>query len=194
MSLPDKLLNKILSGCAKNDRLAQEKLYKAYYQQMLSICYRYLNDIDLAHDALNTGFLKAFQNIQTFNNSKGNFNSWLSTIIIRNAIDIRRSEIKFNICPDLLNEEEQVFILPEVLANLFSEDIFKKLQQLPKASSLVFNMYVIDGYSHKEISEKLNITESTSRWHLSEAKAKLRSMLLKDDEYLINNDQKQKMR
>jgi len=176
MNLFSKQDTKLIKGCKANERQAQERLYKLYYADMLRICFRYLKSDDLAQDALNTGFLKIFQHIQTFDAKKGEFGAWIRTVMVRSCIDIGRREAKFNetVSPD---EIEEIFIQPSVLDKLFVEDLLKLIRLLPTATQLVFNLSVIDGYSHKEIGEHLNITESTSRWHLSEAKKQLREML-----------------
>ncbi|MFC1222815.1 RNA polymerase sigma factor [Pedobacter sp. BG31] len=176
MNLFSKQDTKLIKGCKANERQAQEGLYKLYYADMLRICFRYLKSDDLAQDALNTGFLKIFQHIQTFDAKKGEFGAWIRTVMVRSCIDIGRREAKFNetVSPD---EIEEIFIQPSVLDKLFVEDLLKLIRLLPAATQLVFNLSVIDGYSHKEIGEHLNITESTSRWHLSEAKKQLREML-----------------
>ncbi|MFF5382880.1 RNA polymerase sigma factor [Pedobacter suwonensis] len=176
MNLFSKQDTKLIKGCKANERQAQEGLYKLYYADMLRICFRYLKSDDLAQDALNTGFLKIFQHIQTFDAKKGEFGAWIRTVMVRSCIDIGRREAKFNetVSPD---EIEEIFIQPSVLDKLFVEDLLKLIRLLPTATQLVFNLSVIDGYSHKEIGEHLNITESTSRWHLSEAKKQLREML-----------------
>jgi RNA polymerase sigma-70 factor (ECF subfamily) len=177
MNLFFKQDTKLIKGCKANERQAQEGLYKLYYADMLRICFRYLKSDDLAHDALSVGFLKIFQHIQTFDAKKGEFGAWIRTLMVRSCIDISRREAKFNetISQD---EIEEVFIQPSVLDKLFVEDLLKLIRLLPTATQLVFNLSVIDGYSHKEIGEHLNITESTSRWHLSEAKKQLRKMLV----------------
>ncbi|WP_343522429.1 sigma-70 family RNA polymerase sigma factor [Pedobacter sp.] len=177
MNLFFKQNTKLIKGCKANERQAQEGLYKLYYADMLRICLRYLKSDDLAQDALNVGFLKVFQNIQTFDAKKGEFGAWIRTVMVRSCIDVNRREAKFN---EMINQDEieEIFIQPSVLDQLFVEDLLKLIRQLPTATQLVFNLSVIDGYSHKEIGEHLNITESTSRWHLTEAKKQLRKMLV----------------
>lgn len=176
MNLFFKQETKLIKGCKANERQAQEGLYKLYYADMLRICFRYLKSDDLANDALSIGFLKVFQHIHSFDAKKGEFGAWIRTVMVRSCIDMGRREAKFN---EAVNPEEieEVFIQPAVLDKLFVEDLLKLIRQLPTATQLVFNLSVIDGYSHKEIGENLNITESTSRWHLTEAKKQLRRMI-----------------
>jgi len=176
MDLFVKQTTKLVKGCMANERSAQEGLYKLFYAGMIRLCYRYLKSDDLAKEALNAGFLKVFRNISSFDYQKGELHTWIKTIMVRTCIDLNRKELKFVTDP-LGAEIEDVFILPQVLQKLYAEDIVSSIQQLPAATRLVFNLYVVDGYSHKEISEQLNIGESTSRWHLTEAKKQLRELL-----------------
>lgn len=188
MDLSKKQSLKLVEGCMRNERLSQETLYKAFYAQMLRICYRYLKTKDLAQEALNSGFLKVFQNIKTFNAEKGDLGAWVCTIMIRTAIDQGRKEFKFSTIAYDDQDTGEYFIDPNVLSKLYAEDLLKNIQQLPDATRVVFNLSVIDGYSHKEISDQLQITESTSRWHLTEAKKKLRILLQTGDNTNLSTD------
>ncbi|TCD00228.1 RNA polymerase sigma factor [Pedobacter psychroterrae] len=176
MNLFPKSLTKLIDECKSNDRKAQESLYKHFYAEMLSLCFRYLRTDELAKEALNIGFLKVFQNITAFEEIKGELGAWIRTIMVRTCIDLVRKELNFNIQP-ISAQEEEIFIEPTVLSKLYAEDLIKSIRKLPDATQLVFNLSVLDGYSHKEIGGKLNISESTSRWHLSEAKKQLRILL-----------------
>ncbi len=177
MDLSKKQELTLVEGCAGNERQAQEALYKAFYAPMLRISYRYLKTKDLALEALNAGFLKVFQNIKTFDAQKGDLGAWICTIMIRTAIDHGRKELKFFTTSFDDQDTDEYFIDPNVLSKLYAEDLLKNIRQLPAATQVIFNLSVIDGYTHKEISEQLQITESTSRWHLTEAKKKLRVLL-----------------
>ncbi|WP_158991870.1 RNA polymerase sigma factor [Mucilaginibacter sp. L196] len=181
MDLSKKQVTQLVNGCIGNERSAQESLYRHFYAQMLRICYRYLKTNDLAQEAVNEGFLKIFQNIKTYDAHKGDLGAWICTIIIRTAIDYNRKEFKF-FTEDFDDQDTDDFFLePSVLSKLYAEDLLKTIQQLPDATRVIFNLSVIDGYSHKEISTQLNITEGTSRWHLAEGKKKLRALLVSPD-------------
>jgi RNA polymerase sigma factor (sigma-70 family) len=170
MNLFVKQTSKLVKGCIANERSSQEGLYKLFYAEMLRVCYRYLKTDDLAKEALNIGFLKVFQNINTFDPQKGELRNWIKTIIVRTCIDLNRKELKFAIQKVTVEEAEEIFVLPTILQKLYAEDLVKNIRNLPAATQLVFNLYVIDGYTHKEIGKQLKITDSTSRWHLTEAK------------------------
>ena len=177
MNLFVKQTSKLVKGCIANERSSQEGLYKLFYAEMLRVCYRYLKTDDLAKEALNIGFLKVFQNISTFDPKKGELHNWIKTIIVRTCIDLNRKELKFAIQKVTVEEAEEIFVLPTILQKLYAEDLIKNIRKLPAATQLVFNLYVIDGYTHKEIGKQLKITDSTSRWHLTEAKKQLRELL-----------------
>ncbi|WP_270087809.1 RNA polymerase sigma factor [Sphingobacterium sp. SYP-B4668] len=168
--------SKLIKGCKANKRQAQEVLYKLYYEDMLRLCLRYLKSDELAHEALNMGFLKIFQNINTFDQKKGEFGAWIRTIIVRSCIDLGRKEARFNHSA-IQDETEEVYIEPTILDKLFAEDLLQLIRLLPVATQIVFSLSVIDGYSHQEIAQQLDISEGTSRWHLSEAKKQLRTLL-----------------
>jgi RNA polymerase sigma factor (sigma-70 family) len=178
MNLTKKQAEKLVNECINNERTAQEALYKLCHADMLRVCYNYLPDKELAKEAFNNGFLKVFQSIKSFDAEKGELGGWIRKIMIYTAIDLCRSEMKFN--KALLfteKDEDEFFISPSVLEKLFFEDILQSIRTLPLATQTVFNLSVIDGFSHKEIGEQLNISEGTSRWHLSEAKKQLRTLL-----------------
>lgn len=191
MNLFVKQTSKLVKGCIANERSSQEGLYKLFYAEMLRVCYRYLKTDDLAKEALNIGFLKVFQNISTFDPKKGELHNWIKTIIVRTCIDLNRKELKFAIQKVTVEEAEEIFVLPTILQKLYAEDLIKNIRKLPAATQLVFNLYVIDGYTHKEIGKQLKITDSTSRWHLTEAKKQLRELLNpKSIDYTTESNQK----
>lgn len=177
MDLSKKQEEKLVKGCIKNDRTAQETLYKLFHADMLRVCYNYLPNKELAKEAFNQGFLKVFQSIHNLNLEQGALGGWIRKIMIFTSIGLARKELKFNSTLDLENLEDDNFIPPAILEKLYFEDILQKIRMLPPATQLVFNLYVIDGFSHKEISEQLTISEGTSRWHLAEAKKRLKTLL-----------------
>lgn len=177
MDLTKKEAEKLVRGCIDNDRTAQEALYMAFHADMLRVCYNYISNRDLAKEAFNTGFFKVFQSIQNFDVKKGELGGWIRKIMIHTAIDLCRKELKFNTTLELEHDHDGHFITPAILDKLYFEDILTAIRQLPFATQTVFNLSVLDGFTHKEISEQLNISEGTSRWHLADAKRKLRTLL-----------------
>jgi RNA polymerase sigma factor (sigma-70 family) len=177
MNVSKKQAEKLVKECINNNRQAQEALYKLYHADMLRVCCNYLPDKELAKEAFNMGFLKVFQSIKNFNAETGELGGWIRKIMIYTAIDLCRKELKFNTATVNEQELDDIFISPTVLEKLFFEDILQNIRTLPYSTQTVFNLSVLDGFTHKEISEQLNISEGTSRWHLSEAKKQLRALL-----------------
>jgi len=177
MDLSKKQAQELVTKCINNDRTGQEALYKLFHADMLRVCYSYVPDKDLAKEAFNSGFLKVFQSVKNFDIEKGELGGWIRKIMIYTSIDLCRKELKFSTLTPYDQDQEDVLIPPSVLDKLYFEDILFNIRQLPFATQTVFNLSVLDGFSHKEISEQLNISEGTSRWHLNEAKKKLRVLL-----------------
>lgn len=178
MNLSKNQTRELVTGCINNTRTAQEALYKLFHADMLRVCSSYLPDKELAKEAFNMGFLKVFQSIQNFDIDKGELGGWIRKIMIFTAIDLCRKELKFNALTLVENDHEDDFFIPaSALEKMYYEDILAKIRTLPYATQTVFNLYEVDGFSHKEIGEQLNISEGTSRWHLAEAKKKLRTLL-----------------
>lgn len=177
MNFSKKQTDQLVNGCINNDRGAQEALYKLFHADMLRVCYCYIPDKDLAKEAFNTGFLKVFLSIKNFDADKGELGGWIRKIMIYTAIDLCRKELKFSAITTYNQDQEDLLIPPSVLEKLYFEDILSNIRLLPYATQTVFNLAVLDGFNHKEIGEQLNISEGTSRWHLAEAKKKLRGLL-----------------
>ena len=177
MNISGKKVEKLVKGCINNERKAQEALYKLFHADMLRVCYSYLPDSSLAKEAFNTGFLKVFQSIENFDIEKGELGGWIRKIMIYTAIDLCRKELRFTAITAEMQAQDDFFIPAAILEKLYFEDILKHIRLLPYATQTVFNLSVLDGFTHKEIGEQLNISEGTSRWHLAEAKKQLRASL-----------------
>lgn len=175
--MKDQELSATIIGCVANKRKAQEKLYLAYYPAMYRLCRRYLRSDGLVSEALNTGFLKVFTKMAAFNANKADFSSWLNAIMIRCCIDLQRSELRFQYHEDITESDHLVQLSPDALQQLYATDLLRYVRALPQASQMVFNLYEVDGFDHNEIAAMLGISASTSRWHLSFAKQKLREWI-----------------
>lgn len=166
----------LIAGCKKGDRKAQEQLYRSFYKAMVSLCLRYTRQQEDALEVLNTGFLKVFQHIDRYQPDKSAFYTWMRTIILNNCLDYIRKRSK-----EIAHIKEEyngdVYLEPDVLEKLKLDDILKLVQALPPATGAVFNLFAIEGYSHKEISTMLNISEGTSKWHLNAARKLLQQQL-----------------
>ena len=171
-------INKIIEGCKANDRKSQEKLYKRYFPIMMSMSMRYMGDQDKAAAIVNDGFLKVFTKIDSFKN-KGSFEGWMRRIVFRSLSDAVRKDS--NYLKFMVFEEHESKNAPHALSKLYEEDILKMIEQIPPASGNVFIAYAIQGYSHKEIAEMKGISVGTSKWHFSEARKKLQTLILNSD-------------
>lgn len=169
---------KIIKECKKGKIAAQHLLYMHYYSYAMSICLRYSKTREIAEEILNDSFLKVFKNIKKYN-SDYPFKSWLRRIIINTAIDHYRTAeskpLKYkNINMEVINQTKN-----KALDNLQIDDILYLLRKLSDTHRIIFNLYEMEGYTHKEIAEMLNITEGTSRSYLKRAKEKLRTLYTK---------------
>ncbi len=179
---------KLIEGCVKKDRKSQKELYKLYYGYALRICLRYSKNKEEAVEVVNDGFLKVFIHIARYQ-SEQSFNSWLSTIMINTAIDQYRKRIK-QLEMEELKEQHQVEDRENILSNINYEDLIKLVQKLSSAYRTVFNLFAIDGYTHEEISDLLNISVGSSKSNLFKARENLKKMLIESKtavNYDINN-------
>ncbi|MGB0887806.1 MAG: RNA polymerase sigma factor [Vicingaceae bacterium] len=174
-------LDSLVNRCVKNDRKAQKELYKLFYSKMMGVCFRYTNNAEDAKDILQDGFIKVFKNIKKYN-FKGSLEGWVRRIMVNTAIDHYRKNKAA-----LFVDDEEGFILEnskvesdETIYSQFGEKvIMEAIQHLSPAYKTVFNLYVIEGFAHKEIAQKLNISEGTSKSNLAKAKMNLRKNLKK---------------
>lgn len=166
----------IISGCRKGDRKAQERLYKNYYRAMMTVCLRYTRNDEDAVEVLNNAFLKVFGNICRYDPAQGGLYTWIRAIVINSCLDFIRQKQKPDNAHEL-QETVEVHIPPEVVSKLSTAELLAQIRKLPPATQAVFNLYVIEGYRHKEIAAVLNISEGTSKWHLSEARKNLQQLI-----------------
>ncbi|MEZ4917577.1 MAG: RNA polymerase sigma factor [Saprospiraceae bacterium] len=164
----------LIEGCVQNDRKAQEAFYRHFFPEMLRMILRYTRDEDIALEILNTGFLKVFKKINTFA-FKGSLEGWVRRLIYHSMADHFRSNSRYY--HFLVLDEKDDTVPEQGLDSLYEEDILRAVRSLPDTSQEVFNLYAIEGYSHAEIANLLDISEGTSKWHLSNARQKLRQKL-----------------
>jgi RNA polymerase sigma factor (sigma-70 family) len=166
----------LINGCINNNRRAQEHLYKKFYGPMASICLRYTRNHEDAIEVLHNGFLKVFKNIHTYDVGRASLYTWIRTIIINSAIDFVRQRGKFHTHIELDKVEEPA-IDADAIQRMSSHEVLLLVQKLSPATQTVFNLYVVEGYNHREIANLLGISEGTSKWHLSEARKQLQKLL-----------------
>lgn len=167
-------LQEIITGCVRNERSAQEKLYRMFYPRMIALACRYLNQKSLAEDAVNNGFLKAFRKIDKYS-YQGSFEGWLRKIVLRAVLDYIRENGKYNEKVVLVEKEE--YINKDLGDRMYYEQLLKLVQSLPETTRAVFNLSVMEGLPHKEIAEMLGMSEGTSKWHLSEGRRMLKEKI-----------------
>lgn len=173
VQLPDEL-EQLINCCVRNERSAQEKLYKMFYAKMLTAAARYCNDRSEAEDIVNMGFLKCFQKIDKFT-FQGSFEGWLRKIVIRTALDNIRANEKYHERTVLV--EKEALVEKDLGERLYYQQLLALVETLPKTTKIVFNLSVMDGLQHKEIAEILGISEGTSKWHLSEGRKILKEKI-----------------
>jgi RNA polymerase sigma-70 factor (ECF subfamily) len=165
----------LIKGCKQNDRKAQELLYKRFYVAMGSLCARYINNQQDAMQVLNDGFLKVFSNIKSYDPGKAGIYTWMNKIMINSAIDfLRKRPIIYS---SDLSDREEPSIENSIIEKMNADELLSLIKQLPTATQLVFNLFTIDGFSHREVSEMLGISEGTSKWHVSEARKQLKQSI-----------------
>lgn len=171
-------LMEVVENCLKGNESAMKKFYEHFHGFALSVCMSYCENRDDALEIMNDGFLKVFKNLDKVENIE-RIKPWLRRIMINVAIDHFRKNVRKQSTQISDNIADQNYGDASVYAKLSSEDIMKAVQSLPTNYRLVFNLYAVEGYSHKEIGEMLQMAESTSRANLSLANGMLREKLKK---------------
>jgi RNA polymerase sigma-70 factor (ECF subfamily) len=179
-------LHQLIGGCIKQERSSQKMLYKAFYGFSMGICLRYANNREEAAEVMNQGFFKVFTRIETYDTSRP-FKAWLGKIMMNVSIDYYRANLKMAYTEDLDKAE---YVTDGELADrkLNYDDLLAMIQKLPNAYRTVFNLFAIEGYSHEEIGEMLNISSGTSKSNLHKARQKLKQMISEADKSGNNNN------
>lgn len=166
----------LLEGCKRNERRAQEGLYRHFYSFAMSVALRYSRDELDAADILSHAFVKVFKSVHTFDPDKGSLHAWIQRIIIHEGLDHIKGRSRFS--KEVEIETAQEPAIPDTaLEGMGAEEIMTLIRKLPPATHAVFIAYAVEGYNHREIGERLGISEGTSKWHLSEARRILRQQL-----------------
>jgi RNA polymerase sigma-70 factor (ECF subfamily) len=165
----------IIIGCLKGDSQSQEKLYNLVSPLIYGICLQYAGNEDDANDIMQEGFIKVFDKIEQFS-GKGSVIGWIRRIMINTALEKYRKQSNTYSLDDMGHSEEEV-IEDGIIENMTAEEILEIIQDLTPKYRLVFNLYAIEGYSHKEISELTGISEGTSKSNLSRARGILQKKM-----------------
>jgi RNA polymerase sigma factor (sigma-70 family) len=168
----------ILHGCLQNNSAAQRALYEKYSSKMLVVCYRYGHNREDAEDMLQEGFIKVFAQIHTFEN-RGSLEGWIRRIIIHTCINNLKKNKRFQESVDLIHATAVQVREENIPSIIQAKEVVECIRTLPIGYRTVLNLYAIEGFSHKEISDILDIEESTSRSQYTRAKAMLEDILVK---------------
>jgi RNA polymerase sigma factor (sigma-70 family) len=166
----------LVKGCMKNDRKIQELFYRKFSREMYNVCLIYERDRDDAKDILQEGFIKVFRTIKTYDNN-GQLKGWIRKIITNTAIDHWRRSSKAGqfLSIEMISAADQPHESPVTTINC--SDIMTQVNNLPPGARLIFNLYAIEGYTHREIADKLNISEGTSKSQVNRARQILQENL-----------------
>ena len=168
---------RIIQGCINEEKAAQKYLYDAYSPKMYYVCLRYARHASEAQDMLQDGFIKVFDNIGSFK-FNGSFEGWIRRIIVNTALNhCRKSSFKQEKLG--IEDYQDKVVQSKAVSNMGEKELLALIQKLPEGYRMVFNLYVIEGFSHKEIGEMLEITESTSRSQLAKSRKLMQNELEK---------------
>jgi len=168
----------LISDCLGGDRVAQKRLYDTYSGKMMAVCLRYCKDRETAKDLLHDGFLKVYTHLDSFKGN-GSFEGWIRRIMVNTALEFLRKQNDEGYQMDV----EEAYSLSNnevgILEQMQAAELIQVIQRLPDTYRATFNLFVVEGYSHREIAEAMNITESSSRVYLTRARQMLQEMLSK---------------
>ena len=176
---------KLIAACRKGEGKAQRELYEKYAPLMFAVCRRYVSAADAAEDVLICGFTKVFKKIDQFK-GEGSFEGWIRRIMVNEALTHIRKHKSMYLEVEIEYAEREPD-LGLLAGQLEAEDLQKLIDQLPSGYRTVFNLYAIEGFSHKEIAERLEIGENTSKSQLSRARKHLQTVLVESENYLNDN-------
>jgi RNA polymerase sigma-70 factor (ECF subfamily) len=169
-------IQEMLEGSLANKRKAQEALYRHFYGFAMTVALRYSRDEMDAADIMSHAFVKIFKSIHSYDSTKGSLHAWIKRIVVNEGLDHIKSRSRFS-----ENVELETVAEPEInnaiIEQMGADEIMELVKKLPPATHAVFVMYVVEGYNHREIAQHLNISEGTSKWHLSEARKTLQKQL-----------------
>jgi RNA polymerase sigma-70 factor (ECF subfamily) len=169
-------LEQLIQGCIRNERAAQEKLYRLFYPKMMALVRRYIDHDEQAEEVLNNGYLRAFQKIKQYN-FQGSFEGWIRKIVFHAVADYVKQNAKYS--NQILLVEKDELVHKDHADKMYYDQLVRLVQALPDATRTVFNMYVMEGFTHKEIGNIVGISEGTSKWHLSEGRRILKEKIEK---------------
>ena len=172
--------DELIDGCCKGSRAFQKALYDRYCRKMMAVCLRYSKTTGEAEDVVQEGFIKVFQAIKEFR-QESKLETWITRIMVNTALNAQRKKLYLYPMVDVND-----VVLPEQemsISGIHFSELLQMIQALPQGCQIVFNLFAIEGYSHKEIAETLGISEGTSKSQFARAKTLLQARLLKESTY-----------
>ena len=171
--------DELVKGCLNNNQKAQKELFVKYSSVMFGVCMRYTSSKDDAEDVLQDAFIKVFNKLDKYSN-KGSFEGWIRRIVVNTALDFIRKNKKMQLNSSIddvgYGLKKDQFVVEELTAR----ELMKIIQNIPTGYRTIFNMYAIEGFSHKEIARELGISESTSKSQLSRARSSIKELLVEN--------------
>ena len=164
----------IIKGCLKFNPLARKELYDKYASQMYSVCMRYANSKDDANDIFQQAFYSIYKSLNQVKNPEA-LSGWIKRIFVNTALEFGNKNTRFNHLENIESVVDSNENWNDAIQNLNIEELAGLIQQLPEGTRMVFNLYAIEGYSHKEIAEQLGISSGTSKSQLFDARKKLKT-------------------
>ena len=183
---PAYTIDELVNRCKAGERKAQELLYKQLASKMLGVCMRYATDKGEAEDMLQNGFVRVFKRLEDYR-AEGAFEGWVRRIMVHSSIEYYRKHHKMVHLVDVVETGYEPSVNAEAAGNLDAKDLLGLIQQLSPNYRMVFNLYAIEGYSHKEISGIMGITEGASKSQLSRARSLLKEMVIKMEDKRYGN-------
>ena len=174
----------IIAKAIGHDRAAQQKIYSQFAPKMLSVCRRYIKDIHHAEDLMITAFMKVFANLKNFEN-KGSFEGWIRRIMVNECISFIRVQKRIGFLEDEYFVEDT---FNNIESGLSVDDIQTLIDNLPEGYKMIFNLYAIEGYKHREIADMLGINEGTSKSQLSHARRILQEQINQQKNYVYGTE------
>jgi len=169
-------INNIINNCLRKDINAQRALYDLYVDRLYYVVYRYVSDPYYIENILQDVFLKALNKLDTFDSNKASFSTWINTIAIRESLNhLRKKKLIF--IPFEESTKDISADIDPLIAKMEAQELMYLIASIPEKLRIVFNLYEVDGYSHKEIENMLDITASTSRAYLTRAKKHIQSII-----------------
>ena len=170
----------LIKACIRNDGHAQKQIFDSFSPRLMGVCLRYASDRDEANHMMQEGFIKIFLKIEKYSGS-GSFGGWLHRTMVNTCLDAIRKKSKFKFDVEFEKAEYLVKEEEKTLSQIRTKELLALIQGLPKGYRVVFNMFAIEGYSHKEIAEELEITESTSKSQYRKARIWLQKAIVELD-------------